>query len=147
MITTMKELGDHFCALHDGDDPADLELVNRRLDRRIYKDTAAGCPSSVQIENGRIVFRVFPYVEGFDEDLSHEGQTVVLPAEEEVLDQAVHEADEISTVWWNRTHGCDKCWDGRTVQNYWGGDAGPEDWGVRPVDPNCKECEGGGAII
>lgn len=145
MLNTLEDLAH----LWDVEGLADnVTELSRVVARRIYKATANGCPANIEVMgDGTVEFRVFPYVEGFDGDLSHEGQIVQLPAEEERIWEAIKTAEEISAIWWDRTHGCESCWGGKTVCNYWGDEVGPEDWGARPVDKDCKACEGHGVII
>ena len=101
-----------------------------------------GLPSYTQKHHAGI-FTVYPYCEGNDCDLSHMAEEVVLPTTSDEIDAAIEGAERASQEAWDATHGCEKCWDGETVCDEWGNEAGPEDYGMRPVDPECKSCQGG----
>ena len=75
-----------------------------------------------------------------------EVETVAFPCEEEAIWKALQAVEDAAKDIWMETHGCPKCWDGETVWSEYG-DAGPEDYGMRPVDENCLGCKGHGIII
>ena len=57
----------------------------------------------------------------------------------DALEQVEKEADQI----WKATHGCEKCWSHPQVDE-WGNEL---EFGAWPINPECKACEGEGAII
>ena len=118
-----------------------IALSSRSLARRIYKDTSAGCPVRWDAEDQTLT--VYPYCEGSDGLDCHEGYAVTLPCDSERIGAALEAAETDSQAEWDATHGCEQCWDGENVCDDWGNEAGPEDYGMRPVDPACKSCQGG----
>ena len=128
---------------------AEAEVLSlRRLEKTFFKYTAAGLPVGFEVskESPRGEFVVAPYCEGSDGLDCHEGFRVRIPCSPAELEAAEKEAEEESAAEWNRTHGCEKCWDGETVFDQWGNEAGPEDYGMRPVDPKCNSCSGDGVV-
>ena len=121
----------------------------RSLRRTFFKYTAAGLPVDFETNefDPRGAFTVYPYCEGSDGLDCNGGYRVRLPCSVAELDAAEKEAEDESEAEWLRTHGCEKCWGGQTVCDEWGNEAGPEDYGMRPVDPKCKSCDGGGVVI
>ena len=101
-----------------------------------------GLPSYTQKHHAG-TFTVYPYCEGSDGLDCHEGYAVTLPCDSERVGAALEAAETDSQAEWDATHGCEQCWDGQTVCDEWGNEAGPEDYGMRPVDPECKSCQGG----
>lgn len=98
------------------------------LKRAVYKYTS--CGAWVAFEDGCV--KVGSIVEGVDQ--TTETHTLVYPFTDHDWDMALEavekEADEI----WNATHGCEAC--------------GEEDeFGNRPINPNCPVCGGEGTII
>ena len=132
MINNIKELAQEVCA---SDDTA------RGVARRLYKDT--NCGIGFYSESGSIVLS--GYCEGTDMDC--ESHVLEYPFAPDEFWKLVNQADQDGCDMWDKTHGCEKCWGGEVVCDEWGNEAGPEDYGVRPVDKECKECGGNGIVI
>ena len=137
-IRTLVDLADHLGAHYEDGDVTSVDRMGKRIARRVYKDTSAGCPATIGHDGRSWLFRVFPYCEGFDGDLSGMGEWVRLPCRPEQIDDAIEDADLYSDHIWAQTHGCEGCWDGAGVEGEFGGPV---------VDPNCKFCEGRGIVI
>ena len=136
MINTLAELADHFSCAGSSDDESIA-----RLRKTFFKSTTAGLPVSFARtdEHPNGVFTIFPYCEGFDGLDLHAGYPVPLPCTAEQLDAAEADAEAESLAAWNASHGCDACWGGdETIES---------EYGTRPVDPACPECDGDGIII
>jgi len=131
--------------------PGEAEaLALRRLKRTFFKYTTAGLPVEWESPNQYDwagVFIIAPYCEGSDGLDMDEGERIRLPCSPAQLDAAEKACEQRSQDEWDRTHGCEKCWNGETVVTEWGDEAGPEDYGMRPVDPECPSCEGHGIVI
>lgn len=98
------------------------------LKRAVYK--AIACGPWVVFEDGCV--KVGSIVEGVDQ--TTETHTLTYPFDSNAWDMALEavekEADEI----WHETHGCESC--------------GSEDeFGHRPINPDCPMCHGNGTII
>jgi len=84
-------------------------------------------------------------VEGVEE--TTQVYTVYFPCDSDDLDKALDQVEEEAEEIWNNTHGCECCWQGGIIADEWGNVIGPTDFGMRPIDPDCPECEGNGIII
>ena len=107
------------------------KLAAGALSRSIFKYTECGC-SFYHDPAGEYV-SVSGYVEGYDGELpSHR---LYFPFAYSRFLKALGEADKEGCDVWNDTHGCEDC--------------GEEDpyTGYRPVNPNCKTCNGEGQIL
>ena len=140
-IKNENDLFSHFCAESVG-----------QLKKAVFKYTSCGA-----------WVEVFPAHETWDEKLVEAGvsfgsivegvdettqtYTVTFPCNSDEIDNALNSVEEEAREIWNKTHGCAYCWNEETVVDEWGNEAGPEDYGMRPVDENCPECKGRGIII
>ena len=80
-------------------------------------------------------------VEGVDYDC--DAVTVTYPFKLDKFWNALNAVEEQADCIWKDTHGCDKCWDEPQLDE-WGNE---REFGAWPINPECKTCEGHGAII
>jgi len=108
-----------------------------QLKRNTYKYTACGAwihESDWGIALGSIV-------EGVDEGT----QTYRLsyPFTIDQFQDALQSVEDEATDIWQATHGCEDCHDEPQVDE-WGNE---REFGAWPINPECKTCEGFGAVI
>ena len=113
------------------------EETLENLQRNVYKYTACGAWVS-EGEQGVFLGSI---VEGSDQcTMTHNLQyPFTIDQFQDALQAVEDEADEI----WKATHGCEDCHDHPQVDE-WGNE---NEFGAWPINPECKTCEGEGAII
>lgn len=109
-------------------------IGTNNLQKTVYKYTDCGAWIDTETE-GQITMGSI--VEGVDQ--CTETYTLIfgkftLNDFNKALDQIEDEAKQI----WNETHGCDDCYPDLPQDDMWIGN---------PVNPECKSCEGYGAVI
>lgn len=125
---------DYIGLQYEGDVDKSIALIKKS----IYRNT--NCGAWIQIpkdEDIRVI--IGSIVEGVD--IYCQEYVLDWPFSKDEFWGAVGEVEEEAEYIWNETHGCEDCW---------GGDPGMEEsseYGYRPVDPNCKSCEGDGIVI
>tara|TARA_R100000152_G_C6660173_1_gene99286 strand:- start:25 stop:468 length:444 start_codon:yes stop_codon:yes gene_type:complete len=97
-----------------------------------YKHTDCGAWAR-EVENG---IEVGSIVEGVD--YGAETHSLTYPFKLDEFWAALQLVEDEAKQIWNETHGCEDCFDGDPFR---------EDWDCRPIDIDCKTCEGSGRII
>ena len=124
MIRNLNDLAEHVGA---------SSPTRESVARRLFKDTRCGI--SFYVDDARTYVSVAGYTEGVD--ATPPPRVLRFPFEEDAFDAAVEAADEDGCALWDETHGCENCGTGESgVFN-----------GLKPVDPLCETCEGGGAVF
>ena len=100
--------------------------------RNTYKYTSCGA-FCVEEEDGVLVGSI---VEGVD--YGTENHKLTYPFKLSVFWEALGKVEDEARQIWKETHGCRDCYGGLPFE---------EDWEGRPIDPDCKTCNGSGAII
>ena len=96
---------------------------------RVYKGT--NCGAWLGIQDSRTIM-VGSIVEGCD--FGTESHTLEWPFTKEAFWAALDDVESEARYIWDQTHGCNDC-----------GIEG--EWGHLAINPECKTCHGGGAVI
>lgn len=113
---------------------------------RSYAYDETECGASLSIDADTLI--VSTIVEGTDFVPQSTILDTTRPISSRVFNNALSEIDAEAQHIWNMTHGCEHCFNGEPVFNeFIITVARPDDFGLRPVDPDCTHCHGKGIVI
>lgn len=118
------------------------EETFEQLKRNVYKYTSCGAyVAEVDPPDKPKALLLSSIVEGVDDgtEIHYLPYPFTIDQFQDALQAVEDEAKEI----WNATHGCEDCHDHPQVDE-WGNE---NEFGAWPINPECKTCEGEGAII
>jgi hypothetical protein len=139
MIQSLLDLADHVSYGFDRDKD-DVKVAERMVARSLFKYTSCGISFWVPDEK---TVGVAGYCEG--SDIEHETHYLEYPFSVEDFDAAVGRADKDGCETWDATHGCESCNPDGSCDE-WGNEIAPGDFGG-PVNADCPECKGHGAVL
>ena len=109
-------------------------LGTNNLQKTVYKYTDCGAWIDTETEGQITMGSIVEGVDQCTENYTLKFGKFTLKDFDKALDQIEDEARQI----WNETHGCDDCYPDLPQDDMWIGN---------PVNPECKSCNGYGAII
>jgi hypothetical protein len=127
VFKNIRQLAGHVADAERGDK---VEIMCKRIARRVYKDTSCGISFYHPPRTNVVILT--GYCEGTDAECpAHE---LTFPFTDKEWNETVELADKDGCELWDETHGCEDC--------------GEEDvFGNRPINPECKSCNGLGNVI
>jgi len=122
-----------------------VEAMQKIASRRVYKATDCGAWLAFRgdAEVGEVGITVGSIVEGAD--FGTEEHTLDYPFTADAFWSSLDEIEKEASYIWKQTHGCESCWPEGTADD-WGNEFEPGEVGG-PINPNCPECQGEGAVL